>query len=752
MAVKYSHKGERLYPKIFLSIIICIVMTMLILSTFQYINIKDILLDKVYNYNLSSLTQISADTRIMTETAKSLSRQIFMDLSISKLLYYNSTNVYDIGPARAQLRNYRLSLPFISSIYVYNARTGVFYMSSTEQEIASKEKHNMDDKGIVDIIDNIRDYRAFYPIPRTYTSVPLNFTLAAPEIDCYTFLCYDTLSNNEVLDGTVIVNISQEWIHNIIKAGTGDTTGDTFILNGKGVVASDSISFPFLTDLSSEGYIQQIMEAPLAAGYFWHTVNNVESLITYTAADELGWRYIRITPYSVLFQEIEHARNNIVMISIAILGIGLLIAFFISRNLYTPISTAFSKLTELEGEMSKNVKILKNETLKKLILHSEGCDMAMEQKAFKDYGIPLDPCKDYRLLLIKIDNYNLFIKNNDRDDQDLLKFAIMNIAVEITEQLFPAESVDMGDDHMVLFMNVPAEHNTVSRNLMESNLRSIQSAVLSHLKLSISLTVSRQDSTVKCLHALYNQVIEASFHRLFMGHGCVLFAEELLLKDPDEYIYPSHKEKAMIDALMEVRTNDVKTIYGEIIRETTQYALPVVNLAISHLVFTVNNAISIIRKNNCIEAPLILSASAISLYHVETIEEINSRFFMLFDEISRKLEEKKSMRHESLIQKINHIVRTNYMDPDLSPCSISDLLGMNQTYITRIYKQYTLKTILDEITEVRMNKAKDFLADTDYTIAEVSEKVGFANSSYFYKAFKKKNGVTPNIFRSSIQQ
>ena len=124
-------------------------------------------------------------------------------------------------------------------------------------------------------------------------------------------------------------------------------------------------------------------------------------------------------------------------------------------------------------------------------------------------------------------------------------------------------------------------------------------------------------------------------------------------------------------------------------------------------------------------------------------------FLDVFTIITSRLKEKKDIGHDDLIKKIIDIINSEYMNQSLFVDSISDTLEMSPSYITRIFKQYTTKTILDYIIEVRMKKARDLLENKVYSISEIAEKTGFSNSSYFYKAFKRENGVTPNEYRKN---
>jgi two-component system response regulator YesN len=51
------------------------------------------------------------------------------------------------------------------------------------------------------------------------------------------------------------------------------------------------------------------------------------------------------------------------------------------------------------------------------------------------------------------------------------------------------------------------------------------------------------------------------------------------------------------------------------------------------------------------------------------------------------------------------------------------------------------------VQEVRIDKAKKQLLATDKTVNEISEEVGYENSSFFSRLFKKSTGLTPAKWR-----
>ncbi len=127
-------------------------------------------------------------------------------------------------------------------------------------------------------------------------------------------------------------------------------------------------------------------------------------------------------------------------------------------------------------------------------------------------------------------------------------------------------------------------------------------------------------------------------------------------------------------------------------------------------------------------------------------------FTNLFEQLHKKLDEKRNSKHVELIKKMNDIIERDYANQNLSLNSIADELDMSPIYISRLYKQHTMVALTDLIQDVRMNKSKELLLHSSLSVAEIAEKTGFTSDSYFYRKFKKYNGITPNDFRKQYIQ
>lgn len=92
------------------------------------------------------------------------------------------------------------------------------------------------------------------------------------------------------------------------------------------------------------------------------------------------------------------------------------------------------------------------------------------------------------------------------------------------------------------------------------------------------------------------------------------------------------------------------------------------------------------------------------------------------------------------------IIKYNYNN-ELSVKKISDSLFLDSAYFSRLFKRKTGISPKKYIIQMRMNKAKELLKETDYSIKEISVTVGFGDPLYFSKLFLRIEQITPSEYR-----
>ena len=136
---------------------------------------------------------------------------------------------------------------------------------------------------------------------------------------------------------------------------------------------------------------------------------------------------------------------------------------------------------------------------------------------------------------------------------------------------------------------------------------------------------------------------------------------------------------------------------------------------------------------------------------MDTLETIFS-----FDELHEKLVQKtgdffqaatNAEEENSTIFLIKDYISQKYMNETLSVKDISDHVFLSTSYVCTFFKNETGQTLNQYLTEYRMEKAKQLLADPRYKIADISSRVGYSDGNYFGKSFKKYTGLSPSEYR-----
>lgn len=108
------------------------------------------------------------------------------------------------------------------------------------------------------------------------------------------------------------------------------------------------------------------------------------------------------------------------------------------------------------------------------------------------------------------------------------------------------------------------------------------------------------------------------------------------------------------------------------------------------------------------------------------------------------------MPENSTVFLIKDYIHSHYKDESLSVRDIGSQVFLSASYVCTYFKNETGQTINQYLTDFRMKKAKELLADPRYQIADISSKVGYSNGNYFSKSFKKLTGLSPSDYREKM--
>ncbi|PFO06624.1 hypothetical protein COJ85_06880 [Bacillus sp. AFS076308] len=89
----------------------------------------------------------------------------------------------------------------------------------------------------------------------------------------------------------------------------------------------------------------------------------------------------------------------------------------------------------------------------------------------------------------------------------------------------------------------------------------------------------------------------------------------------------------------------------------------------------------------------------------------------------------------------------NNLGNNITIDKIAKKVHMNPTYFCEYFKNQTGETVLDFVTKARIEKSKELLLSTDLKIYDISQQVGYTDTKYFSKLFKKYFGEVPSKYK-----
>ncbi|WP_336773398.1 AraC family transcriptional regulator [Paenibacillus sp. MMO-58] len=84
--------------------------------------------------------------------------------------------------------------------------------------------------------------------------------------------------------------------------------------------------------------------------------------------------------------------------------------------------------------------------------------------------------------------------------------------------------------------------------------------------------------------------------------------------------------------------------------------------------------------------------------------------------------------------------------------SLARIAGHSRFHFMRLFKERYGKGVAEYRTELRIRKAKRLMSDENLTLAEIVERIGYKNESYFSSLFKKHTGFAPVVYQRNRQQ
>ena len=349
--------------------------------------------------------------------------------------------------------------------------------------------------------------------------------------------------------------------------------------------------------------------------------------------------------------------------------------------------------------------------------------------------------KKHMIILINIDAQSYGHSKFYYEDTDVIRFSIKNVFMEFDIKGDKIIISNLSNTNQ-LFAIISHEQGSILRAEVEQLMTKLQGVLWCQMEISISVGISAIARSVSLEGT--KQAQEAFQQRLIHGNGNIYFYDDIKLLSAKAL--PTG-ELDMLSQYME--RNDIgniqfiiNTIFSD--ERMQDYSVNYIRLIWVRIVGTLLRCAGSHFDRKPEKAQQLL-AELDDMVGIESLDELREYFWMLILGCL-ELDDELDIPAKDKIQLAIKYIRNHY-DQDISINDMAERYGMSPNYFSTLFRKETGNTAINYIKELRIERAKEYLALSEKSAIDIANEVGYEDGHYFFKVFKKEVGQTPLQYR-----
>lgn len=400
-------------------------------------------------------------------------------------------------------------------------------------------------------------------------------------------------------------------------------------------------------------------------------------------------------------------------------------------------------MENMAKKLEQSMPLLRQQRLSFLLQSTEESEEDI-QKNVQFLGIPLNSSTHYAVLVMRLQPESKWLAMGSMPEKERMEFGLA------IEEVFRGALEEYGGSvvfrdrfsEYVAILNV--ENDEYEENLLSAAER-MQARVRAQLKLETMLGISEPFYGLRNVRAAYLSAREA-ISRCYLVGKDVPISMRKFAEDGGVRALREQAEKEICDG---IQNGDQAAVRAALERAVAGVrSLPDEDGQQNFMLFLLllpTRLMTSLRTENM--GPYASQTKlAAGFLQCNGIGEQEAMLAMLYDDLTRHLRQMSTPHTNTVVRRVREMIAARYME-QLSVAGLAEEVYLTPTYLCVLFKQATGKTINEYITQERLNRAKEFLAQTNIHLYDVCYKVGYLSPSYFSRLFKKYTGLTPGEYR-----
>jgi len=647
----------------------------------------------------------------------------------------------DLYNCQKTLSSSALSSSVINSIYIYNRNLGQFLTSYSNLGLVNES--TFFDTDIITRLNGDSPIKKLEPVPREI-QVQISPFQNLQNQNLLSYVYYDSLSNGKISEA-IIINVNQSYMADLLEQMNEGSSNNKYIIDTKGNVVLKDTANETSSVLTKSLINDKILSSKDEKGYFVIEHEKSKYHISFQKMDIPEWILINETPLKSISMGFNDVLITSIIICFVLLILSVILTTIISNWKYKPIEKVVDDLHNLENEQLKNSFKIKQNYLRELITNNTS--IKAEASELISHDVNTSFSNPIGLILVQYDNYLDYIKTAEIKEKNEDAIKIVNLISEIFTANYSNDVFFAKDDTIIILFNAPPE---LSPKALINDCNRMQNTLFKAFNRSFSITIGPIAEDTADINYYYQEALKAAKLRLVNGLGKIIEYSELEdyeEQDTDSSIY---YHKKIIEALMAGNKTNTLANHYKLVQHLKAGSAVNVTFSYIRLSFLIYESVYHLINDAQVEE-FSLNKVMKTINSSETIQDIKGFFEKWFLYILNVKENINKNKHKDLIDNIKLYISNSYSDMNLSQSMIADKFNISNAYLGRLFRQMNNQSIAAYINNVRLEKAKTILLETNLSISEIANKIGIINSNYFYSMFKKRFGVTPATYRTKTK-
>ncbi|WP_270884964.1 response regulator [Paenibacillus aestuarii] len=354
----------------------------------------------------------------------------------------------------------------------------------------------------------------------------------------------------------------------------------------------------------------------------------------------------------------------------------------------------------------------------------------------------------YLVATIDIDELNAVTKARWENDPELLRSAAYNIVQEVMEGkeavVFRTREERIG---IVFYGHEKDALYDMAFNLAEV----LRFCIEKYLKFTVTVGIGTLCRSLSELFISYKGAIDALDYRFMLGANRVISIQDM--EGAHNSIHRLDMEWSRRFAIMiKTGTNkEAHVLIQQLIFSLKASLMPIgaCYLQIQSILIAIVNTIHELVGDESVDFKgheLIFK----NMNRLKTLDEIEQWLQEICNEAIAYIAEQRNDLTKMQVRSVISYIEENYHNEDLTIHELCRHVHLSKSYFSSVFKQHTEQTIMEYVTRIRIDKAKDLLRHTPMKFYEIAAKVGYSDPQYFSVLFKKHTGTSPTEYREKL--